>query len=403
MTGMKKYLSLFLVALTAIAFSACTDDDTQTVENTNVQTILVYMPWTGSETSNGLYRYFRENLDSIEHAIIKQKGMKNYRLLVYLSSSTTEASLYEVIYANQTCTHQVIKNYSDANKGTPTEITDLISTVKTEAPALNYSMIVGSHGTGWTQKEDWQQYPYRIKRHHNPAKRYAETRFFGSVADMNYAINIGTLAEAIANSHTKMQYILFDDCYMANVETAYALKDVTNFLVGSTSEVLIKGMPYASTWQYMATGTPNYASIVSTFYDYYNNYTIASGTLSAIDCRQMDALADCMKEINQTTVLDESLRDKIQVLDGFQAPIFFDMMSYVENLQPKTSLLSRFQNVYNKAIRATKSTTSLYSYLYDAPVYITVDTNSGLTISDPSLHTVAMKGKEHTAWWLATH
>lgn len=403
MTDMRKLFSLFLLTLAAMLFGSCDDDDAQTVENTNVQTILVYMPWTGTETTNGLYRYFRENLDSIEHAIIEQKGMKNYRMLVYLSSSTTEASLYEVNYANQTCTHQVVKNYSDANKGTAEEITDLINTVKAAAPALNYALIVGSHGTGWTHKEDWQQYPYRIKRHQGAAKHYPETRFFGSVADLNYAINISTLAEAIANSHTKMQYILFDDCYMANVETAYALKDATNFLIGSTSEVLIKGMPYASVWKYLATNVPNYSSVVSTFYDYYSNYTIASGTLSAIDCRQMDALAACMKEINQTTTLDESMRDKIQVLDGFHTPIFFDMMSYVENLQPKASLLSRFQDIYGQAIRATQSTPTLYSYLYETPIYIKADSNSGLTISDLSLHTAALKGKEHTAWWLATH
>ena len=29
----------------------------------------------------------------------------------------------------------------------------------------------------------------------------------------------------------KMQYILFDACYMGNVETAYELKDVTNYLI----------------------------------------------------------------------------------------------------------------------------------------------------------------------------
>lgn len=53
------------------------------------------------------------------------------------------------------------------------------------------------------------------------------TRFFGSVSLSDNAIDISTLAEGIKLSGLKMQYILFDACYMGNVETAYELKDVT--------------------------------------------------------------------------------------------------------------------------------------------------------------------------------
>jgi hypothetical protein len=32
-----------------------------------------------------------------------------------------------------------------------------------------------------------------------------------------------------------------------------------------------------------------------------------------------------------------------------------------------------------------------------------IETFSGITISDPSQNNVAMKGKEKTSWWKATH
>ena len=35
-----------------------------------------------------------------------------------------------------------------------------------------------------------------------------------------------------------MEYILFDDCYMSSIEVAYELKDVTKYLIGSTSEMM---------------------------------------------------------------------------------------------------------------------------------------------------------------------
>ena len=40
------------------------------------------------------------------------------------------------------------------------------------------------------------------------------------------------------------QFIMFDDCYMSSMEVAYDLKDVTDYIIASTSEVMAYGMPY---------------------------------------------------------------------------------------------------------------------------------------------------------------
>ena len=56
-----------------------------------------------------------------------------------------------------------------------------------------------------------------------------------------------------------------------------------------------------------------------------------------------------------------------------------------------------------KVIKSTQSTETLYSNLYNSPVYITVKSYSGITISDPSNNTAALKSKEKTNWWKATH
>lgn len=64
-----------------------------------------------------------------------------------------------------------------------------------------------------------------------------------------------------------MEYILFDDCYMSSIEVAYALKDVTDYLIGSTSEVMAYGMPYAEIGQYLI-GKVDYAGICDGFYSF---------------------------------------------------------------------------------------------------------------------------------------
>lgn len=149
-------------------------------------------------------------------------------------------------------------------------IADILNEVKTQASALNYALIVGAHGCGWTYASDWSRYPYYARPSvtrpsdsalsgysaaDNSATGYSATdissfsgiqfgpdpnapltRFFGSVSLAENAIDISTLAEGIRESGLKMQYILFDVCYMSNIETAYELKDVTNYLVATSSE-----------------------------------------------------------------------------------------------------------------------------------------------------------------------
>lgn len=144
-----------------------------------------------------------------------------------MSTSATESSLFELTYNSSTFTveHQMLENYTGTAYTTTEGLTDIIGEVKQQAEALNYALIIGGHGTGWNNISDWTDYPNQAKR-----KAALKTRSFGGL-DNTYAINVSSLAQAIETNGIKMQYILFDACYMSNVETAYELKDATNFLL----------------------------------------------------------------------------------------------------------------------------------------------------------------------------
>ncbi len=412
---LRKVFYLFvLVIITAVALSACSDDDSTDISKINQQTVLVYMPWSGSDNSQGLYPIFRQNLDSIEGAIIKANAMYG-RLLVFISTSASTSQLYEVTYDKGQITHTPIKSYSGHSYNTAEGITEILRDVQANAYALNYSMIIGCHGTGWTFKDDWNDYPNSAKRHYivsrgtpngQPSSHvpYPQTRFFGSVTSSSYATDITTLAQGIEESGIKMQYILFDDCYMANVETAYELRNATNFLIGSTSEVIDIGMPYQTMWSSLAKPTPAYESAVTAFNTFYSDYSAPYGSLSAIDCREVEHLASVMKEINSHFTLADTLRDSIQVLDGFTTPIFYDLGDYVDQLCTNSNLLNSFKTSLDKVVRSTAHTETLYSYLYyGQPKYIEIKHFSGLTVSDCSVNAVAIKGRSKLSWWTATH
>ena len=192
---------------------------------------------------------------------------------------------------------------------------------------------------------------------------------------------------------------------MGNVETAYELKDVTNYLVASSSEIMAKGIPYRLMWSYLNGTTPNYSSLVNGIVNFYKNSNSPYCNMAAIDCRQLDALAIVMKEINQKYTLDTTIPlDSIQPLDGFLPHLSYDMAVYVDSLRPNGYLKEQFCNQLKKTVKAAAHTDCAYTALRQYPeVTIKIKNYCGLSISDPSQHPVAIRGKEKTGWWKATH
>lgn len=434
---MKKLLSIIIALVSILGMSSCSEEALD-VDTVNKQTILVFMPWTGSSSGSGLYNNFVNNLDSIKQGIVNQKGLTNTRVLVFISKPNNmggydKSYLYELKYnaTQKTVDMEELTTYEGNSYATAEGITRLISDVKSRAEALNYAMIIGSHGCGWTYVDDWKNYPYYAKKHdgmmaddttESLAKSTAAksntptttpfagwdttptTRFLGSVSLEDYAIDVPTLAQGIEASGTKMQYILFDACYMSNVETAYELRNATNYLVASASEILAIGMPYASIWTSLNSATPNYSSIVSGFNSFYSSFASPYGNLAAIDCRQMENLAKVMKDINQKyPSIDSDKLAGVQKLGGFQPTIFYDLGNYIDSLVPTGYLKEQFTNQLKLTVKASQSTSKVLTALYSESQYIDINTFSGLTISDPSTHSAVIKGREKTGWWKATH
>ena len=414
----KKLFTLFICSISlAMTFTSCSEEAFDT-DSVNKQTILVFYPWTGSQSSTGLLGYLQNNIDSICDGIIDRKGLNNSRVLVFLSDKYNHSTLYDLQYnaTTKSVDRVPLKEYEGASYASAEGIADIMNEVKTQASALNYALIVGVHGCGWTYASDWSRYPYYARpsvtrpRDNNfsgiqfgPDPNAPLTRFFGSVSLAENAMDISTLAEGIRESGLKMQYILFDACYMSNIETAYELKDVTNYMIASGSEIMAAGLPYRSMWSYLNSATPNYSGIVSTSVNFYKNSSAPFCNLAAIDCRQVEKLASVMKEINAQYQLSASVSlDSIQHLDGFRPNLFYDLETYVDSLHPSGYLLDQFKSQLKLTIKASDHTDEAYTCIYSSDSF-KIKNYCGITISDPSQHSVAIKGREKTGWWKATH
>ena len=415
----KKLFTLFICSISlAMTFTSCSEEAFDT-DSVNKQTILVFYPWTGSRSNTGLLGYLQNNIDSICDGIIDRKGLNNSRVLVFLSDKYNHSTLYDLQYdaTTKSVNRVPLKEYEGASYASAEGFADILNEVKTQADALNYALIVGVHGCGWTYASDWSRYPYYARPsvtrpsdnnfsgiQFGPDPNAPLTRFFGSVSLAENAMDISTLAEGIRESGLKMQYILFDACYMSNIETAYELKDVTNYMIASGSEIMAAGLPYRSMWSYLNSPTPNYSGIVSTSVNFYkNNSSAPFCNLAAIDCRQVEKLASVMKDINAEYQLSASVSlDSIQHLDGFRPNLFYDLETYVDSLRPSGYLLDQFKSQLKLTIKASDHTDEAYTCIYSSDSF-KIKNYCGITVSDPSQHSVAIKGREKTGWWKATH
>jgi len=264
-----KLIRLFpiLLVIGLSCLTSCRKEEIPSADNE--RTLFMYLPWSTNLTS-----YFYQNIDDIEDAI-SRRGLDKERVLVFLSTSSTEAELFEITVNNGTCTRQILKEYTRPAFTTEEGLTGILNDMKSFAPAKTYSLIVGCHGMGWLPVAQSKARATTKPRYHWEYSHTPLTRFFGGLT-AEYQTEVTTLAESLSNCGLKMEYILFDDCYMSSLEAAYDLRHVTRHLIACPTEIMVYGMPYSHIGEYLLAENPDYSAICQTFYQFYSSYTYPS-------------------------------------------------------------------------------------------------------------------------------
>lgn len=387
---MKKIEKLLLCLLTLLCISACTDeyeenDDTRLpAENT----IIMFFPW-----SNNLTSCFKQNIDDFKH-VIQQYGSDNDRYVVCMENSQGIVNINELKLTDGVCSEDLIDSYSDPSFTTSDGISQLLDRVYANFPSKSYSMTVGCHGTGWVPAGSFATRSISYAPEETPV-----TRFLGGTT-AEYQIEISTFKEGIKNSKiNKLEMILFDNCYMANIEVAYELKDVTKRIIAYPTEVMAYGFPYQTSGKFLINGI-DYESICESFYRFYVNYEKPCGTISTINCNALDSLARFMKKVNLSLDPDKHIDiSKIQRMDGYDPIVFVDFSDYVHHLTNNSQWVSEFDHLMTVVIPYKRNTPTYYSTLGGQ---IQILKYSGITTSEPSENSV-MSAYKNTSWYMATH
>lgn len=401
---MMKRLSILL--LTLLVLVGCDDKNTYVEQIAPEQTLLMYFPWSGNASgSTGLLSHFQTNIEDMEEAL-RYRQPDGCRVLVFMENRVgvaLEGTLFELVGGDGNVAQTNHKTYQQLDMTTAEGIATVLKDMQVVAPAPRYAMSIGCHGMGWIPATATKAVSREgAEREYWEHEGVPQTRWFGGMT-AEFQTEIPTLAEAIRRAGIKMEYILFDDCYMSSVEVAYELRNVADYLIGSTSEIMAEGFPYFEMGACML-GEVDYEGICESFYQYYmEDGSMPCGTVAVTVCSELEALAEVMKRINAASEeLTASELGQVQVLDGYDPCRFYDLGDYVNFYCKDAALRGEFERQLERAVPAAfrRHTPTFYS---EKSGETEINAFSGITTSDPSVAKAVVGVREDTAWWKATH
>lgn len=372
------------------------------------QTLLLYMP------GRSLASYFEQNIEGIRRAVDADTPGDGRIFVCWQPANQRTAELFELYYDpnSASCATREVKAYTEFNAGDPESVHTLFAELADEAPALSYGLIIGCHGKAWvpasagTLARGALQPSDGAKEYWQPAPGAYPTRSFG---DSGYEMDITELADALAALPYRFDFLLFDDCFMANIETLYDLRASVDHVIASPCEIMADGFPYDRIIPQMFTDegrSHDLGAVCYEFWNLYQNdyastiYRMQSGCITLAVMSEIDRLADVMRRINRTPAAEYD-PNTLQTYEGLSPHLFYDMGQYVSVRCSDAALLDEFAECFDAAFppESRLHTDGFYSAYNNRMNPITH--YSGITISEPS--TKFTEENRATNWYHATH
>ena len=216
-------IGLSIIVLLIIVVMLLPEDEVIVNEGTDTYTLMIYMCASdlesdGGYATNDISEMLNATVDEKINLIIETGGTKEWQ--DYGISNKTNQ-----IYKIENNELKLIKDDLGIKEMTkPETLTEFIQYCKSEYPADKYGLILWDHGGGAVSGFGYDEH----------SKNEEDT------------LTIDKLKKALKESDTKFEFIGFDACLMANIETAYSIKDYAKYLIASEETEPGTGWEYKS-------------------------------------------------------------------------------------------------------------------------------------------------------------
>lgn len=337
-----------------------------------------------------LGRYFTTNIEDAKTAIGNGALGTNNRVVCIKQSSATNGTIFELCYNpdDKSVIERHIKDFALSSTHVSTaEVGAIIAEAAEAAPANSYAMVFAGHGTGWIPRVLAASSVSTLALGYDawiPAEGAEVTRHFG---ESNVKLDISEIAESIEYSGIELDYILFDACFMSNIEAVYDLRNSAKYIIASPCEIMGKGFPYHRTLPHLFGESYNLRSAAESYYLFYRdeyNSSARCGSVALYDCAEVEALAEATKLVMQSAKLDIDT-STLQTYEGQAVHHFYDFGEWVRSVATDSEALKAFDEQLNRTVIAKFTLPTFYSAYGSYGTYnINEEVYSGVTTSAPS-------------------
>lgn len=326
--------------LLVLSVYSCSNSTDEPKEDMVSRAVLVYML---ADNSLGSAGYDTDDLAEMLTAA-RNGDLDDGRLIVY-HASTRQAPILKEITAEG---ERVLKVYDYTPLSVSSQrMNEVIQDFKNTAPAQNYGLILWSHASGWIENGIEENL-----NGDNTPNSFGEER--------GRKMNITTLASILDDKG--FDYICFDCCYMANVESLYEIRNSAPIVMAYSTEIPAPGMPYDLTLKYLMKPNVDLKGAARATFDYYDALSGADRTctVSVIDLTKLSELALATKAVFSSSTPASDLIPQQFMTSGCY---LFDMNQYVNSFNATTEDMKRWNDAFRATVKLSLATPRLWNYL----------------------------------------
>ena len=435
---MKRFFYFILtigVSLSLLLTTSCHKDDAGKPEWPLMQksshTLIMYLIGTELDWA------YNDNITATKNALCKlsspgealSAAVSKPRVLFFRhkGGNRSKGEIVELVYHRGQCAEKTLATISMPLSISNEDMTSYLKMMMDLAPADSYGLIFGSHALGWVPIEapginevcvanncklDFSKLENIAKG--NPSSFIGEGHHpnFDIPEGISNMFDIDDLASILTSTDVKFEYTIFDACLMANVEALYDLRHTSKYIIASVCEIMGDGFPYMTVVPKLLSGGGEYFDLDGACQAFNNHYAEEvgySGSISLIDCSELEALTNITKEIITSSTNNPILPDidqeipatvPLQTYDG--ARLFYDFGQYITQLCQDEEQRAAFTAQLNRTVVSKYTLDKFWSGLGWSSYYnINPDVYSGISTSLPS--SLYRSYYVHTAWYKATH
>lgn len=310
-----------------------------------------------------MYESLAESQDSCSLAIYyKPSSSNNYieeaQILTFFTDGHGQINGQPALEGSEMTTgnvvEQALKYAAIPGTATDTEVMQANLQAMTDIiPAENYGLIFGSHATSWMPA----------------AGTDIATKSFGQDGTVYNSINIPELADVLEQTFPgNLDFVLFDACMMQTAEVCYELRHATHYCIASVLETPVEGFPYYLILDDLYQEDIDFDKLCEDVINF-NKREGLWGTYAVVDCTQMDAFANAVREQispYKNTIEDTHLFQQY----GINSYLFFsfDVADVIRQLNGGT-LPASFQQILDQTVLAKSCITNHSSFRVDEDRY----------------------------------